>query len=250
MKNVSENPNYRPSDPPQVGSQQFNNGYGSPQPQNGYGSGQYPDQNQYPSQGQYADPNQFPQVQPGSANYGQANAYGNGQPDAYGQPGGYSQAGEYGYSQPGASDYGQSGGYSQPGAYDYGQSGAYSYGQPMSYGAPMGMMRPKANSLSVWAMWMGIIGLGGGFVCSILSMIPVIGILFSIVLMFLWVAPILAVIFGHIARGQIDRTGEDGHSQATAGLIMGYVSIGLGLLAVVVIVGVVGLGVFAAGMGY
>lgn len=197
VKSVSENPNYRPSNPPQVGSQQFNNGYGTSQPQPGYG---------------YSQP----------------------------QPTGYSQPGAYGYIQPGD--------YSQPGAYGYSQPGAYS--QPMTYAAPTVMMRPAVNSLSGWAMWMGIIGLAGGFVCTVLSLIPFIGILFSILTMFLWIAPILAVIFGHVSRGQITRTGEDGRGQATAGLVMGYIGIGFALLVIVLFVGIMGLGFLAAGMNY
>ncbi|WP_231938850.1 DUF4190 domain-containing protein [Brevibacterium sandarakinum] len=183
---MSYNPNYRPSDPPQVGSQQFNNGYGASQPT------------------------------------------------------GYSQPGAYGYGQPEA--------YSQPGAYGYGQPGSYS--QPMTYGPPTVMVRSAVNSLSGWAMWMGIIGLGGGFVCSILSLIPFIGVLFSILTMFLWIAPVLAVIFGHVSRGQINRTGEDGRGQATAGLVMGYIGIGFALLMVILFVGIMGLGFMAAGMNY
>ncbi|MDN6377543.1 MAG: DUF4190 domain-containing protein [Brevibacterium aurantiacum] len=119
----------------------------------------------------------------------------------------------------------------------------------MTYGAPM-MVRPAVNRLSSWAMWMGIIGLGGGFVCSFLSLIPILGYFFMFLAMFLWIAPILAVIFGHVSRGQIKKSGEDGRGQATAGLVMGYVGIGLGLLGLIIIVGVVGLGVFAAAMGY
>ena len=38
---------------------------------------------------------------------------------------------------------------------------------------------------------------------------------------------IVAVITGHIARSQIKRTGEAGSSLALAGLIAGYVAIGL-----------------------
>ena len=33
---------------------------------------------------------------------------------------------------------------------------------------------------------------------------------------------ILAIVFGHIARGQVRRTGEGGRGMATAGLILGY----------------------------
>lgn len=42
----------------------------------------------------------------------------------------------------------------------------------------------------------------------------------------------LGIVFGHIARSQIKRTGEEGDGLALAGLIIGYVFTGLGLLAV------------------
>lgn len=44
---------------------------------------------------------------------------------------------------------------------------------------------------------------------------------------------ILAIIFGHVAKAQIRRTGEQGNGLATAGLILGYA--GTALLAVVLI---------------
>ena len=228
VHNVSNNPNYRPSDPPQVGSQQFNNNYGA-QPQYGQGqSGQYGSgAGQYGSgAGQYGSgAGQYSQGQP----YGQQNSYG--QSGAYGQQNAYGQSG--GYSQPGA--------YSQPNAYDaYSQSGAYS--QPMTYGAQPVFVRPAPNKMAVWSMWMGIAGIGGGFVCGLLSMIPVIGIIFSIIAMFLWIAPVLAVIFGHIGLGQIKRTGEEGRGQAIAGLIIGYVTIALGLIMAIVMIGILGIG--------
>lgn len=221
VHNVSNNPNYRPSDPPQVGSQQFNNNYGS---QLQYGQGQ---SGQYGSgAGQYGSgAGQYSQGQP----YGQQNSYG--QSGAYGQQNAYGQSG--GYSQPGA--------YSQPNAYDaYSQSGAYS--QPMTYGTQPVFVRPAPNKMAMWSMWMGIAGIGGGFVCGLLSMIPVIGIIFSIIAMFLWIAPVLAVIFGHIGLGQIKRTGEEGRGQAIAGLIIGYVTIALGLIMAIVMIGILGIG--------
>jgi len=232
VHNVSNNPNYRPSDPPQVGSQQFNNNYGS-QPQYGQGqSGQYGSgAGQYGSgAGQYGS---------GAGQYGSgAGQYSQGQP--YGQQGSYGQSGAYGqqnsFSQPGA--------YSQPNAYgqqnSYSQPGAYS--QPMTYGAQPVFVRPAPNKMAVWSMWMGIVGIGGGFVCGLLSMIPFIGVIFSVIAMFLWIAPVLAVIFGHIGLGQIKRTGEEGRGQAIAGLIIGYVTIALGLIMAIVMIGILGIG--------
>jgi hypothetical protein len=50
-------------------------------------------------------------------------------------------------------------------------------------------------------------------------------LVFGIVSWFLcpFVGGLLAVIFGHVARGQIRRTGEGGSGLAVAGLILGYV---------------------------
>ncbi|KHS52512.1 protein of unknown function DUF4190 [Brevibacterium linens] len=232
VHNVSNNPNYRPSDPPQVGSQQFNNNYGS-QPQYGQGqSGQYGS-----GAGQYGSG--AGQSGSGAGQYGSgAGQYSQGQP--YGQQGSYGQSGAYGqqnsFSQPGA--------YSQPNAYgqqnSYSQPGAYS--QPMTYGAQPVFVRPAPNKMAVWSMWMGIVGIGGGFVCGLLSMIPFIGVIFSVIAMFLWIAPVLAVIFGHIGLGQIKRTGEEGRGQAIAGLIIGYVTIALGLIMAIVMIGILGIG--------
>ena len=42
--------------------------------------------------------------------------------------------------------------------------------------------------------------------------------------------PLGGIIAGHIALGQIKRTGEGGHGLALAGTIIGYVLTGLGLL--------------------
>jgi hypothetical protein len=52
---------------------------------------------------------------------------------------------------------------------------------------------------------------------------------------------IVAVILGHLAKRQIRRTGERGHGQAQAGLVLGY--LGIGLLIVVL----VGLGILRFG---
>jgi hypothetical protein len=42
-----------------------------------------------------------------------------------------------------------------------------------------------------------------------------------------------AIILGHVAHRQIRRTGERGYGMATAGLILGYFSVGLALLVAV-----------------
>lgn len=147
------------------------------------------------------------------------------------------------YGQGSGQPYGQS--YGLGSQYPMAQAGPVMSG-PMTYGAPM-MMRPQTNHLSTWSMWLGIVGLGGGFVCNLLSVIPIIGYLFMVVSLFLWIAPILAIIFGHIAHRQIRRTGENGHGQATAGLVLGYINLALIVLMVVIVVGFVGLGFLAMG---
>jgi hypothetical protein len=84
---------------------------------------------------------------------------------------------------------------------------------------------PRTNSLAVASLVFGIVS---WFVC------PFIG-------------GLLAVILGHVARGQIRRTGEGGGGLAIAGLILGYFH-----LAAVVVLGfiwLVLLGGFLATLG-
>lgn len=52
-----------------------------------------------------------------------------------------------------------------------------------------------------------------------------------------WLGSILAVIFGHVALGQIARNGDGGRGLAIAGLVLGYV--GIGVLAVLLIVWII-----------
>jgi Domain of unknown function (DUF1707)/Domain of unknown function (DUF4190) len=48
------------------------------------------------------------------------------------------------------------------------------------------------------------------------------------------VATIPAIVFGHLARSQIKRTGEQGAGLALAGLILGWATVILGVIAIVV----------------
>lgn len=43
---------------------------------------------------------------------------------------------------------------------------------------------------------------------------------------------LLAVVFGHIALSQISRSGESGRGLAIAGLVLGYIGVGVVVLAV------------------
>lgn len=46
---------------------------------------------------------------------------------------------------------------------------------------------------------------------------------------------VLAIVFGHVAHSQIRQTGEGGSGMATAGLVIGYVSIVLSVIATIVV---------------
>jgi hypothetical protein len=63
------------------------------------------------------------------------------------------------------------------------------------------------------------------------------------------IGAIAAVVTGHMARGQIQRTGESGRGFALAGLILGYVHLALVAIAIVifVIILVVGVAIFSHG---
>jgi len=91
--------------------------------------------------------------------------------------------------------------------------------------APAGgvlVSRPPYNTLAVVSLVSGI----ASFV-----LVPLVGAL-------------VAVITGHMARGQIRQTGEQGAGFALAGLILGYVHLALVLL----VVGFIVLGLFALGI--
>lgn len=65
-------------------------------------------------------------------------------------------------------------------------------------------------------------------------------LVFGLVGMFLFpvIAPLLAVIFGHVARRQIRNSGQGGGGMAVAGLVLGYIALSfaaIGLLIVIVI---------------
>jgi hypothetical protein len=65
-----------------------------------------------------------------------------------------------------------------------------------------------------------------------------------------FVSSIVAVVTGHMARKEVRRTGEQGDGLALAGLITGYIGIGLGVLVAILLVAFFGI-VIASGMnGY
>jgi hypothetical protein len=69
-----------------------------------------------------------------------------------------------------------------------------------------GGVSPSTNGFAIASLIIAIVGFGG----------------------------VLAVTFGHIAHSQIRRTGERGWGMATAGLIIGYIGIAVGVAAAIV----------------
>ncbi len=63
--------------------------------------------------------------------------------------------------------------------------------------------------------------------------LAVVSLVSSLATFVLGVTAIVGVITGHMALGQIKRTGEGGRGMALAGLIVGYVFIGFTVLAIV-----------------
>ena len=88
-----------------------------------------------------------------------------------------------------------------------GQPGAT---RPAYQVAPPVQQPPPNNGMAVASMVLGIVGL---------VMIPVVG-------------PILALVFGYLAKGSIDRSEgrEGGRSMAAAGIVLGYVGLALSVL--------------------
>lgn len=103
-------------------------------------------------------------------------------------------------SDAGAPPYGQQNGYPQP----YGQQG---YSAP-AYGYSAA---PRVNPLAIVALVSSLVGL---------FVIPVIG-------------QIVGIITGHISLKQVKTTGERGRGMALSGVLIGYISLGLGILLIV-----------------
>ena len=48
-----------------------------------------------------------------------------------------------------------------------------------------------------------------------------------------WVGSVLALVLGYVAKRQIDRRGESGRGMALAGIILGWIGLGFGVLIVI-----------------
>ena len=71
----------------------------------------------------------------------------------------------------------------------------------------MTVIRPPTNGQAIASLVLGIVGL------AVLPLIP----------------SILALVFGYISKGQIDRSGgaQEGKGMAVAGIVLGWVGIGI-----------------------
>jgi hypothetical protein len=81
--------------------------------------------------------------------------------------------------------------------------------QPYGYGYPPPR---RTNGLAIASMVLGIIWL-------------------------YWIGSILALVFGYVARKQIRERGESGDGMAIAGIVLGWV--GVGVIALALVVGVI-----------
>lgn len=99
-----------------------------------------------------------------------------------------------------------------PPAYPQAQA-PYGYGQSAPYGAYPYAAAPKTNGLAITSL-----------VSSIAAFV---------VLPF--IASIVGVITGHIALRQLRTSGENGRGMALAGVIVGWVGVALGVLAILFI---------------
>ena len=91
------------------------------------------------------------------------------------------------------------GGWSAPYGQPYGQPyGGYPYAPPQ-----------RTNGMAIASMVLGILWL-------------------------YWIGSILALVFGYVAKKQISERGEAGGGMATAGIVLGWVGVGLFLIVLVV----------------
>jgi Domain of unknown function (DUF4190) len=125
-------------------------------------------------------------------------------PDPYGapQPGGWQQPGTP--AVPPGQWYGSQPGYPAPG---YGPPPGY---PPYGYG---GYPPPqRTNGMAIASMVLGILWL-------------------------YWIGSVLALVFGYLARTQIRERGESGAGMAVAGIVLGWIGVGLFGLVVLIAVG-------------
>ncbi|MDQ3431269.1 MAG: DUF4190 domain-containing protein [Actinomycetota bacterium] len=122
------------------------------------------------------------------------------------QDGGERERGE-----PSGYGYGQGYGQSQPAPYSPPPQGGYPGQYPYAgYGPPA---PARTNGMAIASMVLGILWI-------------------------YWVGSILALIFGYIARRQIRERGEGGDGMAVAGIVLGWIGIGILALVALLAIGV------------
>lgn len=176
--------------------------------------------------------------QPGGQQYGGA-PYGtppSGEQPGYGTPGATPYgAPEQGTPQYGAPQYGAQPAYGAPqygaqpayGAPQYGAQPAYGapqYGQPYPYAQP-GLGSTEKNDLGIWALVLGIA---------------------SFVLSCMFVTGIPAIILGRKAQRAADEGRANNRGMATAGLVLGWIAVGLSLAGVLLFVVLLAVGAFSS----
>jgi hypothetical protein len=92
---------------------------------------------------------------------------------------------------------------------------------PVNYQQPnVYVNQQPTNGLGIASLVCGILGILGMCGYGVGGFIPA----------------VLAIVFGHIARGQIRRGNGGGDGMAVAGLIMGYISAGVALVVILILI--------------
>jgi hypothetical protein len=89
------------------------------------------------------------------------------------------------------------------------------YVQPQQPGGPVVyVQQPTTNGLAIASLVLGIVWL-------------------------YWIGSILALIFGYVAKGQIDRSGgtQSGRGLAIAGIVLGWVELGILVIVLLIVAG-------------
>ena len=131
---------------------------------------------------------------------------------------------QYGTPQYGAPQYGAQPAYGAP---QYGAQPAYGapqYGQPYPYAQP-GFGSTEKNDLGIWALVLGIA---------------------SFVLSCMFVTGIPAIILGRKAQRAADEGRANNRGMATAGLVLGWIAVGLSLAGVLLFVVLLAVGAFSS----
>ena len=117
--------------------------------------------------------------------------------------------------------------YGAPAAPAYGAPAAPAYGAPaQGYpNAPYGYAAPTYPAAGTAY---------GAYPTQKTNTMAIVSIIASAAAVITGISAIVGIICGHIALGQIKRTGENGRGLAIAGLIIGYIFVGIGLLLILI----------------